>query len=137
ASLCAEYGYDYQALVAARDRLFARLHSLNPAEVRLHAAGGFAGASALFGHDPDLLAWLRFRTQTVTDYFRRTRQLLDETLSRRVRIGAGVRTAAFATLTGCDMTQLAKIVDFLCPKHYFWQRGFDGLYGTVYRYVLT
>ena len=137
APLCAEYGYDYHALVAAKDRLFARLHTITPAEVQAHAAGGLAGAFALFGYDTDLLAWLRFRTQTVTDYFRRTRQLLDEALPRRMRIGAGVRTATFAVLTGCDMAQLASVVDFLCPKHYFWQRGFDGMYVTVYRYVLT
>ena len=137
APLCAEYGYDYGALVAAKDRLFARLHHLSPAEIRLHAADGLAGAFALFGYDTDLLAWFRFRTQTVTDYFRRTRKLLDEALPQRVRLGAGVRTAAFAPLTGCDMAQLAGIVDFLCPKHYFWQRGFDGMYGTVYRYILT
>lgn len=137
ASLCAEYGYDYQALVAAKDRLLERLHTVTPAQVRLHAEGGLGGAFALFGYDTDLLAWFRFRTQTVTDYFRRTRHLLDEFVPRRVKLGAGVRTAAFAPLTGCDMGQLAGIVDFLCPKHYFWQRGFDGMYGTVYRYVLT
>ena len=28
-----------------------------------------------------------------------------------------------------------KIVDFLLVKHYFWHRGFDGLYGTVARWV--
>jgi hypothetical protein len=25
----------------------------------------------------------------------------------------------------------------MLPKHYFWQHGFDGLYGTIYRYVCT
>jgi hypothetical protein len=25
----------------------------------------------------------------------------------------------------------------LLPKHYFWHRGFDGMYGTVARYVET
>jgi hypothetical protein len=135
--LCAEYGYDYRALVAARDRLYHRLHTVTPREVRLHAGGGLAGAFALFGYDVDLMAWLRFRTQVVTDYFKRLRQALDGALDRRVRLGAGLRTAAFAPLAGGDFAHLAETVDFLCPKHYFWQRGFDGMYGTVYRYVLT
>jgi hypothetical protein len=137
APLCAEYGCDYEALVAAKDRLYRRLRTITPREVRLHAGGGLAGAFALFGYDTDLMAWLRFRAQTVTDYFKRLRQALDGTLERRVRIGAGLRSAAFAPVTGGDFAQLAETVDFLCPKHYFWQRGFDGMYGTVYRYVLT
>jgi hypothetical protein len=25
--------------------------------------------------------------------------------------------------------------DYVFPKHYFWHRGFDGMYGTVARWV--
>ena len=34
-----------------------------------------------------------------------------------------------------DFLAWDEIVDFLLVKHYFWHRGFDGLYGTVARWV--
>ena len=49
----------------------------------------------------------------------------------------GPRSAAFAPLCGYDFAALAGFIDVLLPKHYFWHRGFDGLYGTVARYVET
>ena len=30
-----------------------------------------------------------------------------------------------------------RIFHIIFPKHYFWHRGFDGLYGTVVRRVQT
>lgn len=135
APLCAALGYDYAALVAAKDRLFARLHSLTPRLVRLHHGGGLLGAFQLLGSDPDLLAWMRFRVDSMTTYLRRLRALLDAEMSRPVHLSIGPRSAAFAPLTGMDFSQLAEFMEFLHPKHYFWHRGFDGFVGTVYRYV--
>jgi hypothetical protein len=40
-------------------------------------------------------------------------------------------------LCGYDFEKLAGILDVLLPKHYFWHRGFDGMVGTIYRYVET
>ena len=32
---------------------------------------------------------------------------------------------------------MAGYFDYILPKHYYWHRGFDGLYGTVARWVQT
>jgi hypothetical protein len=134
---CAELGYDYAALVAAKDRLFEGLHRLDARRVRLHAEGGMLGAFHLFGSDPDLMAWLAFRVDALTGFFRGVRECIDAETSRRVELGVGPRSAAFAPLCGYDMARLAEFIDVLLPKHYFWHRGFDGMVGTVARYLET
>ena len=58
-------------------------------------------------------------------------------MDRPIRLGVGPRSAAFAPLCGYDFAALAEFMDILLPKHYFWHRGFDGMVGTVYRYVET
>ncbi len=133
--VCAALGYDYTLLVAAKDRLYSRLHHLTPQDIRLHRGGGVLGAFQLLGSDPDLFAWFRFRVEAMTQYLRRLRALLNAELSRPVHLGIGPRSAAFAPLTGMDMGALAEFMDLLHPKHYFWHRGFDGFVGTVHRYI--
>ena len=137
APLCADLGYEYEALVAAKDRLYERLHSLSSADIALHSPGGLAGGLQLCGGDPVLSAWLQFRIDSLMTYFERLRQILTDESSRPIQLGVGPRTAAFAPLCGYDFHRLAGAVDILLPKHYFWQRGFDGLVGTVFRYVET
>lgn len=137
APVCAALGYDYPALVAAKDRLFTRLHTLDSRQIALHAPGGLLGAFQLFGGDPDLLAWFQFRVEALTRFFHGVRSCLTAEMSRPVRLGLGPRSAAFAPLCGYDLAQLAGCVDVLLPKHYFWHRGFDGMVGTVARYVET
>lgn len=132
---CAARGYDYQGLVAAKDRLYQRLHALTPAHVEACAGGGLLGAFQLFGQDPDLFAWLRFRSELLTEWFRAVHDGLTTALERDFLYANGPRTAAFGPLCGYDVPALAGFIDVFLPKHYFWHRGFDGLYGTVYRYV--
>ena len=134
---CADLGYDYGALVSAKDRLFDRLHALRPADVDLHAAGGLLGAFHLLGGDPDLMAWFRFRTDSLTRFFQGIREGIRAEMSRPVKLGVGPRTALLASLCSYDLARLAGFMDILLPKHYFWHRGFDGLIGTVYCYVDT
>jgi hypothetical protein len=137
AGKCRELGYDYAALVKAKDRLLDRLHGLTPREARLHAPGGLVGAFRLFGADPDLMAWFRFRVEAMTDFFRRVRADIDGAVGRPVKLGLGPRSACFAPLCGYDLGELAGVIDVLLPKHYIWHRGFDGMYGTICRYVET
>lgn len=139
AATCAALGYDYTALVAAKDRLFARLHSLSDREVRAHGghAGGILGGFGLFGRDPDLYDWLAFRQDSLAACFAEIRETTRTEGRVAFRLAAGPRSAAFAPLCGYDLPGLATILDVLLPKHYFWHRGFDGLYGTVARYVET
>ncbi len=137
ASKAAQLGYDYAALVAAKDRLYQTLHSLDQARITLHASGGLLGGFALIGSDPDLMAWFKFRVDALTDFFRNVRSCVDAHATRKVKLGLGPRSACFAPLCGYDFARLAEFIDVLLPKHYFWHRGFDGTYGTVYRYVET
>ena len=134
---CAELGYDYAELVAAKDRLYQCLHTLQSPRLPLHSPSGLLGAFQLLGGDPDLLAWFEFRAESVTDYCRRVRECLTAEMSHPVKLGLGMRSAAFAPLCGSDFARIAEFMDILLPKHYFWHRGFDGLVGTVYRYVET
>jgi hypothetical protein len=137
APMATDLGYDYDAMVSAKDRLFDLLHNLDSAHIRSHARGGLLGAHRLLGADADLMAWLSFRVDSLTRYFRRIREGIAANLDRPVRIGCGPRSAAFAPLCGYDLVELAQFMDFLLPKHYFFHRGFDGFVGTVYRYSQT
>ena len=129
-----ELGYEYEAMVAARDRLEARMQNLDPDYIHLHAPGGLMGAVNLFGMDADLAAWFRFRMDALTAFFKGVRAHVD-TMDRPIKLGVGPRSAAFGPLCGYDYRALAESIDVLLPKHYFWNRGVDGFYGTVARYV--
>ena len=130
-------GYDFDAMNAAAKRFYDVLHNLDPRQVRLHAPGGFLGALHLFGADPDITAWLRLRMESLTAHYRRVKEGVDAETTRPIQVGIGSRTAAFAPLCGFDLAGLAEFADFLCPKFYVFHRGFDGLVGTVNRYVET
>ncbi|NLV73340.1 MAG: hypothetical protein GXY52_01450 [Chloroflexi bacterium] len=131
---CRALGYDYDALVAAKDRLYQRLHALTPQRVASAAAGGMFGMPALLGHDRDFEDWCSYRIDSLTHFYRVVREGIASELPKAI-VGCGPRTASFAPLCGYDMTRLAEFMDILLPKHYFWHRGFDGLIGTVGRYV--
>jgi hypothetical protein len=137
APMAADLGYDYAAMVGAKDRLLHLFHNLDSRRIRTHARGGIVGAHRMLGADPDLMAWLSFRVDSVTRYFRRIREGVAAELGRPVRMGCGPRSAAFAPLCGYDFVELAQFMDFLLPKHYFFHRGFDGFVGTVFRYSQT
>ena len=137
APACAALGYDYPALAAARDRLAARLHALTDRDVRQYAGGGLLGGFGLLGQDADLFSWLAFRLDSLTACYAEIAAAVRAAVRPGLRLAAGPRTAAFAPLCGYDLSRLAGILDVLLPKHYVWHRGFDGLYGTVARYVET
>jgi len=137
APMARDLGYDYAAMVAAKDRLLALFHQLDPRRIRSNARGGLVGAHRLLGADADLMSWFSFRTESLTRNFRQVREGVAAHLDRPVRMGCGPRSAAFAPLCGYDFVDLAEFMDFLLPKHYFFHRGFDGFIGTVYRYSQT
>ena len=137
APMAKDLGYDYAEMVAAKDRLLALFHDLDPKRIRSNARGGLVGAHRMLGADGDLMAWLTFRVDSLTRYFRGVREGVAAHLDRPVRMGCGPRSAAFAPLCGYDFVDLAEFMDFLLPKHYFFHRGFDGFVGTVYRYAQT
>jgi hypothetical protein len=135
----ARLGYDYRRMVEAKDRLHARLHALTDRDVRLWGGGGggMLGAFGLFGNDPALAEWLAFRLDSLTETYRRFRELIQAHAARPIRLAAGPRSAAWSSFCGYDYGRLGEILDVMLCKHYFWHRGFDGMYGTVARYVQT
>ena len=56
-------------------------------------------------------------------------------LSRKVELGGILRIATFSSLTGQNYQQMALLFDYIFPKHYFWHRGFDSMYGAIARWV--
>ena len=69
-----DLGYDYAAMVAAKDRLLDRFHNLDPKRIRSNARGGIVGAYRMLGADAGLTAWLSFRCETLTRNFRHMRE---------------------------------------------------------------
>lgn len=133
----ARLGFDYQRMVAAKDRLFTRLHNLSDREVQRWEGGGFLGGFGLLGNDPGLAEWLAFRLDSLTETYRRIKELIEAHARRRILLAAGPRSAAWSSLCGYDYGRLGDVLDVMLCKHYFWHRGFDGMYGTVARYVQT
>jgi len=133
-----ELGYDFEAMKAAAERLLERLHQLRPEDVKAFV-GTQTGTLDLLDflvREPDLLRWLRFKTDCVT-LFVKTVDDRVKALGGEIRWGISPRTASFAHLTGHNLTVLGDRCDFQCPKLYIWMRGVDGMYGTVHRYAET
>ncbi|MSS70827.1 MAG: hypothetical protein EXS64_04985 [Candidatus Latescibacteria bacterium] len=133
-----EMGVDLRAFQDAAGRLRGWLRNLSPAALKafLETPPGLPDTFDLFQTDPALQDWLRFKTASIESY---VKALCEEVhaLNGRPRIGIGARTAAFAPLTGYDLSRIARHADFVLPKLYLWMGGYDGLYGTVYRWVRT
>ncbi|HEX2033005.1 MAG TPA: hypothetical protein VHS99_02360 [Chloroflexota bacterium] len=133
-------GFDYARLVAAKDRLAQRLHQLNREVATLNGPGGLFAGLSLIGYDPGVVSWFTFRARALTTFFKHTHALteaLTRARGRQVKLGIGPRMPAFSALCGYDFPAIAPMFDLILPKLYFWHRGFDGLYGTVSRYVET
>ena len=125
---------DVDRLERGMEHLRARFHQLTPDVVRYWASGGLLAGLHLFDVDEDALYWLRTRRQTSLGFMKAIRERIDG-LDRKVELGGIPRTAAFSSLTGQDYQQMPPYFDYIFPKHYYWHRGFDGLYGTVARWV--
>jgi hypothetical protein len=86
------------------------------------------------------VSWFTFRARALTAFHRQVYQLaeaLTRARGRQVRLGVGPRLPCFAALCGYDFPANASMFDLILPKLYIWNRGVDGLYGTVYRYMTT
>ncbi|MBI1790122.1 MAG: hypothetical protein HYR60_21530 [Acidobacteria bacterium] len=127
-------GYDVGRMERGIAHLRARFHHLTPSMVRFHSPGGFLGGLALFDLNEDALYWLRTRQETSLGYLAAVRRRIDQ-LNRKVKLGGIPRAPAFSVLTSQDYLRIHPYFDYLLPKHYFWHRGFDGMYGTVARWV--
>lgn len=130
----AHLGVDLARLERGIAHLRDRFHRLTPSLVRYHTPAGLLAGLALFDLNEDALYWLRTRQETALGYMAAVRQQIDR-LNRPVKLGTIPRTAAFSVLTAQDYQKTHPYFDYLFPKHYFWHRGFDGMYGTIARWV--
>ena len=129
-------GFDVARMERGMNHLRARFHQLTPARVRFHSSGGMLGGLSLFDLNEDALYWLRMRQETTLRQMAAVRKQWDG-LSRRAKLGTIPRSAAFSVLTTQDYEKTHSFFDYIFPKHYYWHRGFDGMYGTVARWVET
>ncbi|MFH1571370.1 MAG: hypothetical protein ABIL09_25495 [Gemmatimonadota bacterium] len=127
-------GHDPARLERGRRHLESRFRHLTPAMVRYYGHHGVLAGLNLFDVDEDSLYWLRWRREDGLAQGRAFRRELDQ-LPRRLLLGNGLRSAVFSGMTAFDYLAWDGILDLLLVKHYFWHRGFDGLYGTVARWV--
>jgi hypothetical protein len=130
----ASQGVDTDRAARGMAHLNDRFHNLTPDLVRYHAPGGILAALSLFDINEDALYWLRARREVALGFMAAVRAQMGR-LDRKVELGGIPRTAAFSSLTGHDYHQMALYFDYVFPKHYFWHRGNDGMYGTVARWV--
>ena len=134
----ATLGYDTDRIDRGVAHLRAAFQRLTPQRVRYLAPGGFMGAVQLFDMNEDVMYWLQARQEMSRRWMTATREGFDRmcgNLGRPAEMGAIPRTAALSGLTGQDYTHLGQCFDYVFPKHYFWHRGFDGLYGSIWRWV--
>lgn len=111
-----------------------RLHNLTPGLVRYHSDGGMLAALLLFDINEDVLYWLRKRQERSCADWRYMREQIDA-VDRKIELGGIPRAATWSSLTGQNYYQMAEYFDYIFPKHYFWHRGMDGMYGTIARWV--
>lgn len=127
-------GYDAERLECGREHLHRRFRSLTSAEVQYYGEHGVLSSMNLFDIDEDALYWLRWRRQDGIAEGQAFRRELDK-LPRKLMLGNGPRSAVFSGMTALDFHAWDEIVDVLLVKHYFWHRGYDGMYGTIARWV--
>ena len=130
----AHAGADIDRVHRGIRHMHARLHDLTPDRVRFFAGGGMLGGLQLLDINEDVLYWWRSRWQASRQEWQRMREQVDG-VDGDILLGGIPRTPAFSGLTGQDYTGLTKYFDLIFPKHYYWHRGMDGLYGTVFRWV--
>jgi len=129
-------GFDVARMGRGMNHLKARFHQLTPARVRFHATGGMLSGLSLFDVNEDALYWLRMRQETTLQNMAAVRKQWGS-LSRSAKLGTIPRSAVFSVLTTQDYEKTHGFFDYIFPKHYYWNRGFDGMYGTVGRWVAT
>ena len=127
-------GWDPARLDAGRAHLHDRFHGFTSTQVGYYGDHGFLQGLQLFDVTEDALYWLRWRRDDGLATGRAFREELDR-LPRRLLLGNGLRSAVFSGMTAFDYQAWDPILDIYNVKHYFWHRGFDGLYGTVARWV--
>ena len=132
--LYSHLGFDIDRMERGIAHLRQRFHHLTPDLVRYHAQGGLLAGLSLFDINEDALYWLRARQEVGLGTIVGQRRSVDQ-VDRKVELGMIPRITSFSSLTAQNYQQLAPYLDYILPKHYYWHRGFDGMYGTIQRWV--
>ena len=127
-------GYDACRFERGAAHLLDQFHHLTPSRVRYYAPGGVLGGLALFDFNEDALYWLPTRQEASLRYMAAVREQMGR-MNRKVKLGGITRISAFSLLTTQDYAKMNPYFDYIFPKLYFWHRGFDGMYGTIARWV--
>jgi hypothetical protein len=130
----ADLGFEMDRLQRGIAHMRDRFHNLTPDMVRYHAEGGTFGGLVLFDINEDALYWLRARQEKSLILWKQSRETLDQ-VDRYVEMGGIPRITTFSSLTGQNYQKMPEYFDYIFPKHYYWHRGFDGMYGTIQRWV--
>jgi hypothetical protein len=129
-----QQGYDVDRIECGVRHLRSQFHNLTPDKVRYQAEGGMLAGLNLFDINEDALYWWRARQSRSLRSWQDARATLDQ-CDRYVELGGIPRITSWSSLTGQNYQQMPSYFDYIFPKHYYWHRGFDGLYGTVERWV--
>jgi hypothetical protein len=129
-------GLDPARMQKGIDHLRQRMHHLNSSMVRYYAKGGMMGGLNLLDVNEDVIYWLRGRQEGTLQAVAAYRKEIDQ-LQRKAKFGTIVRAPAFSMFTTQDYERIHPYFDYLFFKDYFWNRGFDGMYGTIARWVRT
>lgn len=127
-------GWDATRLDSGRAHVHARFQSFTSRAVQYYGDHGFLQGLNLFDLTEDALYWLRWRRDDGLATAHAFRAELDQ-MPRKLLLGNGLRSAVFSGMTAIDYLAWDEVLDIFQVKHYFWHRGFDGLYGTVARWV--
>jgi len=133
-----ELGYDFNSLKQTAIQLRRKLMSLEERSLNNLFDKEIEGLEflSLAIKEPKIKEWFNFKRDSVTEYIKALNQGI-KTIDNSLELGVGSRLPAFAPLTGYDLQNLNQHADFFLPKLYFWMGGYDGLYGTVYRWAKT
>ena len=133
-----ELGYDFNSLKQTAIQLRRKLMSLEERSLNNLFDQEIEGLEflSLAIKEPKIKEWFNFKRDSVTEYIKALNQGI-KTMDNSLELGVGSRLPAFAPLTGYNLQNLNQHANFFLPKLYFWMGGYDGLYGTVYRWAKT
>ena len=131
-------GFDVVSMRQGRDWLKDALGRIDAVSAHHWLQGELSATDVLdlLVAQPGLFEWFRFKSHSIVELLSAYRDCI-KGMDEKLAIACGPRISAFAPLTGYNYRLIGDIVDFLCPKVYLWQRGIDGLKGTVGRYAST
>jgi len=133
-----ELDYDFTSLKQTAIQLRRKLMSLEERSLNNLFDQEIEGLEflSLAIKEPKIKEWFNFKKDSVSKYIKTLNQGI-KTIDNSLQLGVGSRLPAFAPLTGYDLQSLNQHANFFLPKLYFWMGGYDGLYGTVYRWAKT